>query len=103
MSKKQYLIKISDLDRIRVELEIAKGKVENFIVQLETLFAGKWRHVVRYNYSHSFPHRDLIFIDGKKSKEKIYENNLSKVVNLAIKELKRNWKKYLWRCGYEKK
>jgi len=78
-----------------------KGKVEDLIVQLETQIEEKWIPVVRYNYSHGFPHRDLIPTDGRKIKEKIDETDLSKVVTIAIDELKHNWMKYLRRCGYE--
>ena len=79
-----------------------KKRVKNFVIQLETFNKGEWRGVVRYNYSHGFPHRDLIFYDGRKVKERIKEDDLSRVVNLAIGEIKRNWRGFLRRCGYEK-
>lgn len=72
------------------------------VVQLETSIKEEWAPVIRYNYSHGFPHKDLLFSNRKKIKEDIFEDNLAKVVNLAINDLKRNWKKYLRRCGYEK-
>lgn len=99
--KKQYFIDLTELNRIRVEILITKGKVEDLIIQLETQIKEKWIPVVRYNYAHGFPHCDLILADGRKIKERIDETDLSKVVTLAIDELKHNWMKYLRRCGYE--
>ncbi|MEW5693286.1 MAG: hypothetical protein AB1765_08315 [Candidatus Hydrogenedentota bacterium] len=99
---KKYFINLTEKDRIRVEITVSKGKILNFVVQLETFLINNWEPAVRYNYAHGFPHKDLIFRNGKKIKENISEESLSKIVNWAINELKINWKKYLRRCGFEK-
>ena len=98
--KKLFFINISYKNRIRVNLDIIKGKVKDLVVQFETFFNNKWQAVVRYNYSHGFPHRDLIFYKGKKIKEEIHIEDLSALVNIAIDDIKQNWKSYLRRCGY---
>ncbi|HCJ66294.1 MAG TPA: hypothetical protein DHV62_02960 [Elusimicrobia bacterium] len=103
MKRKQYFIKLTDINRIRVDLLTVRNKINNFVVQLETFVGEKWGPVVRYNYSHGYPHKDVIFANGKRTKEKINETNLAKIVNLAIDDFKSNWENYLGRCGYAEK
>ena len=70
------------------------------VIQLET-WKDKWMPVVRYNYAHGTPHRDLMTSDGHKEKEWFEGESLSEIVNRAIDDLKKNWRQYLVRCGYE--
>lgn len=79
---------------------IHQGRVVDLVIQLET-WKEKWLPVVRYNYAHGTPHRDLIHADGKKEKEWFEGESLDEIVNRAVDDLKTNWKHYLLRCGYE--
>lgn len=76
------------------------GKITDLVIQLET-WNKTWKPVIRYNYAHGVPHKDLLFSDGRKLKEWFKGKKLDKVVTEAIEDLKRNWRKYLERCGYE--
>lgn len=96
---KRYLVRLTDRVRIRVALEVRKNRVVNLVVQLET-FLGDWVPVVRYNYAHGFPHRDLLFADGRKLKEPVEDRDLGRIATRAIEDLKKNWLAYLRRCGY---
>ena len=86
---------------IRVKLKVQRRQVTDLMIQLET-FEDEWKGVVRYNYAHGLPHRDILFRDGKKTKEFLGEQNLNRVAQDAIKDLKENWEWYLRRCGYAK-
>ncbi|MCS4541791.1 MAG: hypothetical protein HY929_05665 [Euryarchaeota archaeon] len=100
MVRKFYFIPLSDKDRMRVDITIEKGKVKNFVIQLEAMVLGGWKAVVRYNYAHGFPHKDIMLSDGSKAKERIPETDLNEVVKYAINDIKQNWENYLKRCGY---
>jgi hypothetical protein len=82
-------------------MEIEKGAVVDFLVQLEHRTYDEYKQVVRYNYAHGFPHRDLILSNGTKEKERINESDLGEVVIFAIKDIKDNWKRYVKEIGYE--
>ena len=98
---RNYFIDILDFVRIRVGVRLVKNKVVGMVVQLEILL-DDWTPVVRYDYAHGIPHRDLMFSDGKKWKEEIEEADLNRALSFAVKDLKLNWEKYLRRHGYEK-
>ncbi|MBI4669175.1 MAG: hypothetical protein HY747_08315 [Elusimicrobia bacterium] len=99
---KRYFIDLTNHIRIRVAIELKKNKIVDLVVQLE-IFLEEWVPVVRYNYAHGIPHRDLMYAHGKKAKEYLKETNLAKILNFAIGDLKKNWVSYLKRCGYEEK
>lgn len=103
MSEKCYFISLSLKNRLRVWIEIEKGSVIDFLVQLEHKTDDAWKQVVRYNYAHGFPHRDLILSNGTKEKEGINETELGKVVIFATKDIKDNWEDYVREAGYEER
>jgi hypothetical protein len=45
---------------LRVYFEVERGVVHSFVVQLECLWEGEWKPVVRYDTAHGFAHRDKI-------------------------------------------
>ena len=115
---RNYFIDILDFVRIRVGVRLVKNKVVGMVVQLEILL-DDWTPVVRYDYAHGIPHRDLMFSDGEKRKEEVEESDLNRALSdkcgcatsspmlgralsFAVKDLKLNWEKYLRRHGYEK-
>ncbi len=70
-----------------------KGKVIEFVVQLEVKIEGKWKPVIRYDCSHKFAHIDRYNIKGKKIKEEInltHEESLT----LADEDININWELY---------
>jgi hypothetical protein len=52
-------------DVIRVRLDVDRGKVVTFTLQLETFVDDQWRPIVRYDSAHGHPHRDLLDWDGR--------------------------------------
>lgn len=51
-----------ELLRIRIWTE--KGKVKDLVIQYESLIREKWLPTVRYDCSHGFFHRDVLFPNG---------------------------------------
>jgi hypothetical protein len=45
---------------IRVRLDVDRGQVTAFTLQLETYVDGRWHPIVRYDSAHGQPHRDLL-------------------------------------------
>lgn len=101
MADKKFVIWLAEGVHIRVELILEQGQVSDLMIQLEVL-EEKWKGVVRYNYAHGVPHRDILFRDGKKTKELLNKRNLNFIAQEAIEDLKNNWVLYLRRCGYAK-
>ena len=55
------MISQSGDDRLRLRIETEKGKVVNMVVQYEAKFGEEWHPIVRYDCSHGFLHRDVMF------------------------------------------
>jgi len=99
--EKTFFIYLSFGARIRVRIIRERRKVVDFVVQLEVeAEPGEWKAVVRYNYAHGFPHRDVVYANGTEEKETIHIKGLEKVVIYAIDDLKQKWEAYVRRLGY---
>ena len=70
MPKKMFtkMISPSGNDRLRIKINTEKGKVVDMVVQYEAKFNEEWHQIVRYDCSHGFLHRDVMFPNGKKEK-----------------------------------
>ncbi len=91
---------IWDKIRVRVRMEKDGAEIIDFTIQLEVNDAG-WNPVVRYNYAHGTPHRDLIHKNRKKEKLWMHGKMLNEVFNYAKEDIIKNWRKYLKECGYD--
>ncbi|MBS1259686.1 MAG: hypothetical protein MAG551_02761 [Candidatus Scalindua arabica] len=93
MSEKTYTRDLGEGVRKRHYHRTEKGKVIDFVVQLEVILEGKWKPVIRYDCSHNFAHIDRYNIRGEKVKEDIYltyEDSLT----LADEDININWEYY---------
>ncbi|MFQ5787507.1 MAG: hypothetical protein ACE5H1_05950 [Thermodesulfobacteriota bacterium] len=93
MSEKTYTRDLGEGVRKRHYHRTEKGKVIDFVVQLEVKLEGKWKPVIRYDCSHNFAHIDRYNIRGEKVKEDIYltyEDSLT----LADEDININWEYY---------
>ncbi len=86
--------------RVRIRMEKDKINITDFTIQLE-VNDDEWKPVVRYNYAHGTPHRDLIHKDKNKEKLWLHGKTLNEVFNYAKNDIMRNWNKYLRECGYD--
>lgn len=101
MSRKAFLEPLREDVRLRTIIVTGRGRVEDFVVQLEVVYKGKWRPCLRYNYAHGKPHRDLIYKEGRTTKEWLATENLGALISFARKDLKENFQTHVRRMGYE--
>jgi hypothetical protein len=87
-------------DRLRVSALKRKGEILKFVVQYEVFIENKWRHIIRYDTSHGFAHKDVIHYDGEQEKQPLYFPDFNTAFTYAIQELKIFWRWY--RIAYEK-
>ena len=50
---------------VRVRLNVNRGQVTDFTLQLEIFVDGRWWPVVRYDTAHGQPHRDTLDWEGR--------------------------------------
>jgi len=64
------------------------------VVQYEAEIHGSWHPVVRYDTSHGFAHRDLMYPDGSVDKQPLLFESYNLALTFATQELKQNWQRY---------
>jgi len=85
---------ILELNRIRVRLLTKNGDLHDVMFQYETVIAGEWVAIVRYDCRHGFFHRDILFPNGDKEKTKIEIETLKRASQYAEQDLKDRWEWY---------
>jgi hypothetical protein len=97
MGNKHFLKSLGDggNKRLRFNLETRKGRVVNFLVQLEFRLKNKWLPVVRYDFSHGFPHRDVLSQRGAEDKSPLKLETLEQCVQYAEQDLSDRYEWYL--------
>lgn len=85
----EYFKQLESGDTIRFRLDVERGEVTAFTVQLETYVDGRWRPMVRYDSAHDHPHRDELDWDGRVSDKTWLSPNMTykEVVALARADL----------------
>ena len=61
----EYFRPLRTGDVIRVRIDVERGRVTAFTMQLECYVDEEWRPVVRYDSAHGQPHRDVLDWDGR--------------------------------------
>ena len=79
---------------IRFRIWTDKGKLVSLVVQYESFILGKWHNIVRYDCSHGFFHRDVLFPKGVKEKYEISITSLKDGFNYAEQDIKDRWEFY---------
>jgi hypothetical protein len=94
LAERSYIIPYSKNTRKRHYHKTERGRVVNFVVQLEVeVEGGEWKPVVRYDCSHKFIHRDAYNLKGRQRKEELgltYEEALT----FADEDIDENWERY---------
>lgn len=102
--KKSFLILPPAEDRIRLRsIFRIKGQYEikDFVVQLEVeLEPAQWKAVARYDLAHGYFHRDLIYKNGSRKKDKMSSKDLNEATTEAIEDLKQNLENHLKIAGF---
>ena len=73
--------------RLRFRIVTRKGRVVDFLVQLELFVKNKWWPVVRYDFAHGFPHRDVLTTRGEEEKTPLSLESLEQCVQFAEQDL----------------
>jgi len=97
-----FLFTLSEekIDRIRVAAQKVRGEILKFVVQYEALIQDRWHPIVRYDTSHGFAHKDLIYPDGTEEKQPLHFQSFNAALTFAIQDIKVSWRWY--RAAYEK-
>lgn len=98
---REFFVPLLEGTSLRVRINIDRGGVTDFVVQLE-YNAGddQWLPVVRYDSAHSRPHRDILNPSGETIKKEWLDELLGHDVSMAEglnygqDDLKRNWPTY---------
>jgi len=93
MSEKAYTRALGENARKRHYHKTEKGKVVNFVVQLEVKVEGSWKSVIRYDCAHDFAHLDRYNISGETSKEELHLP-YAECLTLADEDININWASY---------
>ena len=87
------MIPLGEGARKRHYHESDKGRLADFVVQLEVVVDDRWNPVVRYDSAHGFSHVDRYYRDGRKTKKALHLEFDDALV-LADEDIKDNWKRY---------
>jgi hypothetical protein len=96
MKKIEFISYLDNLrqNRIRVRLITQSGDLQDVMFQYETIIDDEWVSIVRYDCSHGFFHRDVLYPNGDKEKHSIELNNLKSASQYAEQDLKDRWEWY---------
>jgi hypothetical protein len=84
--------------RLRFRIRTRKGKVVEFVVQLELRSDGGWKPVVRYDNAHGFAHRDVLDPRGELVEKKVLKlATLAEVLEFAEQDLSDRFEWYVER------
>ena len=95
MPEKEFTKIISPMgdDRLRIKIVTDKENIVNMVVQYEAKFDDEWCAIVRYDCSHGFLHRDVMFPAGKVEKYPLDIPDLKTALLYAEQDIKDRW---LW-------
>lgn len=96
MPSKEFLkyLDSKNLERLRIRLKVEKGEVTALVCQYESFIKETWHPIVRYDTSHGFFHRDVLFPDGTQEKYALEIENLKIAVVYAEQDIKDRWEFY---------
>ena len=96
MKEISYLKYLDDDENelLRIRIWTDKGKVTDLVVQFESVIRGRRHPIVRYDCSHGFFHRDILYPGGDKEKQSISITSLEDALNYAEQDIKDRWEFY---------
>ena len=93
MSGKSYTRAFGKNARKRHFHKTEKGRVIDFVVQLEISIGGIWKPIIRYDCTHDFAHADRYNISGETVKEELHLSYVESLT-LADEDINSNWEYY---------
>jgi len=91
--EKSYTRALGEGARKRHLHRTEKGRVIDFVVQLEVKIGDEWKPVIRYDCAHDFAHIDRYNIRGEQEKEPLHLP-YAECLTLADEDINLNWKFY---------
>ncbi len=90
---------VRDLDadvRYRVAFTVDRGRIVEFVVQLEVAAEKQWKPVVRYDTAHGFAHCDRYSPDGNvKRHELLPVADFNQALTFATQSIRRDWQDFV--------
>ena len=88
-----YTLSVGTDTRIRHYHRTERGRVLEFVVQLEVQIRGEWKPVLRYDTAHRFAHIDRYNLKGRVKKEQL-ALSFGEALTRAERDIKQNWLTY---------
>jgi hypothetical protein len=96
MNVVEYIRDFTGDVRYRVRFAVEKGKVGEFVVQLELQIAEQWNPVVRYDTAHGFAHRDQYNANGIVGHHELLPvSDYNSALTFAIEDVRTNWEAWV--------
>jgi len=93
VAEKSYTRAFGEKARKRHHHKTDKGRVVDFVVQLEVKVGGLWMPVIRYDCAHDFAHTDRYNMSGEVVKEELHLS-YAESLTLADEDINSNWEHY---------
>jgi hypothetical protein len=90
----QKFLDEDEFEKLRIKIHTDKGKVLDVVVQYESFMNNQWIPIVRYDCSHGFFHRDVLYPNNTKEKQSIVITTLEDALNYAEQDIKDRWEFY---------
>lgn len=97
MAEKDYFLILAIGNTVRIHFKTDRGEVVDFVVQYETLIAGQYHPVVRFDGSHGQGHRDILDRRGNTVEKRWLPDHMSfnDCLTYAKEDIRANWMRYL--------
>ncbi len=90
---KRFSYRYNQDTRKRERFAKEKGKIVEFMVQLEVKVGDRWREVIRYDCAHGFAHCDRYNLKGEQ-KKRTHPWVLEEALTQAEQDLDDHWEVY---------
>ncbi len=90
----KIFLDVNGIERLRIKFYTDKGKILDVVVQYESFISNKWTPIVRYDCSHGFFHRDVLYPGNDKEKQLINIIKLEDTLHYAEQDIKDRWEFY---------
>ena len=96
LTEYDFAVEQNRRDWIRIRIDKQRGRVIHYTAQYETEIDGERGPVIRHDSAHGFPHIDVLNRRGEVvSKTPLPGTpSLNDALQIAVADLKRNWKAY---------
>jgi hypothetical protein len=98
LRQQEFLIYLSDDDRIRVRISVERNEPVDMMVQLECWIDQSWEQVRRYDTSHGYLHLHTEPWSEERDRREPVRGGLKEALTRIIAEFKANWERHRSAC-----